>query len=75
MNHIIKTQSKAEAEEAQRRYFWSLTPYERVTLAMKLNRQARAIYSANPRNRPVASVQENGRRVIKSTTPMPRDRH
>ncbi|GAB2453602.1 hypothetical protein GCM10011375_00670 [Hymenobacter qilianensis] len=75
MQPIIKTRSKAEAEEAQRRYFWSLTPYERVALAVKLNRQARAIYAANPANSSLDfAPHQHGRRVLKSTTPIPRDR-
>ena len=70
MPPVIKTPYKAEAEAAQRRYFWSLTPRERLALAVRLNRQARAIYAANPANPPLAVP--NGRRVFKSAAPIPR---
>ncbi len=68
MKHVIKTCNKAEAEEQQRRYYWSLTPYERLALAVKLNRQAQAIYAANPANPPLT----HGRRILKSAAPIPR---
>ena len=72
MQSVIKTRHKAEAEEAQRRYFWSLTPYERLALAVRLNRQARAVMAANPANVPQSFAPDNGRRVLKSTAPIPR---
>lgn len=72
MQPVIKTRHKQEAEEAQRRYYWSLTPVERLALAVKLNRQARAIYAANPANSPQDSALHHGRRVFKSATPIPR---
>ena len=70
MSPIVKTQHKVEAEAAQRRYFWSLTPRERLALAVRLNRQARAIYAANPANPPLTTP--NGGRVFKSAAPIPR---
>ena len=69
---IIKTQNKAEAEAAQRRYFWSLTPHERLALAVRLNRQARVLYAANPANPPLVVPGE--KRVTKSAVPIPRSR-
>ena len=72
MQPVIKTRHKQEAEEAQRRYFWSLTPYERLALAVKLNHQARAIYASNPANPPLDATFDNGRRVLKSAAPIPR---
>ena len=71
MPPVIKTPHKAEAEEAQRRYFWSLTPRERLVLAVRLNRQARALYAANPANPPRPAAVK---RVIKSAGPVPRSR-
>ena len=74
MQPVIKTRHKGEAEEAQRRYFWSLTPYERLALAVRLNQQARAIYAANPANPPLDFAPDHGRRVLKSAAPIPRGR-
>ena len=36
MRPVFKTQDKAQADEQQRRYYWSLTPYERLALAVRL---------------------------------------
>ena len=72
MSLIIKTRSKAEADEQQRRYFWGLTPYDRLALAVRLNQQAQAIYAANPANPPRNTPLIDGRRVLKSATPVPR---
>ncbi|WP_375434503.1 hypothetical protein [uncultured Hymenobacter sp.] len=69
MQPIIKTRHKAE--ETQRRYYWSLPPYEQLVPAIKLNRQAQAIYAANPANLPLESTFADGRRVLKSATPIP----
>ena len=71
MQPVVKTQRKAEAEEAQRRYFWSLTPRQRRELAVKLNQQARAIYASNPANS-LRNPPADGKRVFKSATPIPR---
>lgn len=71
MRPVIKTQHKTEAEEAQRHYFWSLTPCERLVLAAQLNRQARAIGDESSANQPPAQF-ANGERVLKSATPIPR---
>lgn len=65
---LIKTRDKATLDDAQRRYFWSLTPYERLTLAQRLNQQAQAVYAANPANPPLAA---DPGRVLKSSTPIP----
>lgn len=69
MRPVIKSQDKAQVDEQQRRYYWSLTPYERLALAVRLNRQARLIYAANPANLPVPN---DGKRVLKSAAPIPR---
>lgn len=69
MRPVFKTQDKAQIEEQQRRYYWSLTPYERLALAVQLNQQARRIYAANLANPPLNS---DGRRVFKSAAPIPR---
>ena len=44
MRPVFKTQSKAEADEQQRRYYWSLTPQERLAIAVRLNAAARELY-------------------------------
>lgn len=72
MSLIIKTQNKAEAEQAQRRYYWSLTPRERLEVARRLNEQARAICAANPANLPLTTTQAHGGSIYKSATPVPR---
>ena len=69
MRPVFKSQHKADLDEQQRRYYWSLTPYERLALAVRLNRQARLIYAANPANPP---LDFNGGRVLKSAAPLPR---
>ena len=68
MQPVFKSPDKAAVEAQQRRYYWSLTPYERLALAVRLNRQAQAIYAANPANPPLA----HGRRILKSAAPVPR---
>ncbi len=65
---IIKSQNKADIEEAQRRYWWAKTPQERLAAATRLNAQARQLYAANPAN-PALTY---GERVLKSATPIPR---
>ncbi len=70
MRPVFKTQNKAEADEAQRRHFWAMTPLERLELAVRLNAQARLLYAANPANPPLPVP--NGKRVLKSATPIPR---
>ena len=69
MRPVFKTQNKAESDEQQRRYYWSLAPYERLALAGRLNQQARLIYAANPANRPLTT---DGGRILKSAAPIPR---
>lgn len=44
MRPVHKTQSKAEADAQQRRYYWSLTPQARLALAVRLNAAAREVY-------------------------------
>ena len=69
MRPVLKSQNKAELDEQQRRYYWSLTPYERLALAGRLNQQARLIYAANPANPPLPA---DGGRILKSAAPVPR---
>ncbi|WP_071891402.1 hypothetical protein [Hymenobacter sp. PAMC 26628] len=69
MHPVFKTRDKALLDDLQRRYYWGLTPYERLALAVRLNRQARAIYAANPAN-PTRATSPNGRRVLKSAAPI-----
>lgn len=69
MRPVFKTRDKALLDEWQRRHYWGLTPYERLALAVRLNQQARAIYAANPANPPRVSPPD-GRRVLKSATPV-----
>ena len=71
MGPVIKTRDKALAEEAQRRYYWSLEPSERLALAVRLNQQARAGAIVNPANSPLPA-RADGKRVLKSATPIPR---
>ena len=68
MRPVFKSCDKADIDEQQRRYFWSLTPHERLALAVRLNRQARLLYAANPANPPLPT---NGGRILKSATPFP----
>ena len=69
MRPVFKSQHKADNDEQQRRYYWSLTPEQRVALAVQLNAQALLIYAANPANPPLPAY---GRKVLKSTSPIPR---
>ena len=71
MHPVFKTRDKARLDELQRRYYWGLTPYERLALAGRLNQQARATYAANPANPPRVSPPD-GRRILKSATPISR---
>ena len=66
MGIVLKSRDKAVIDEQQRRYYWGLTPQQRLALALRLNQQARAIYAANPAALP------HGRRVLKSAAPIPR---
>ena len=66
---VFKSQHKADLDAAQRRHYWSLSPAQRVALAVRLNAQARAIYAANPANPPLPDY---GRTVLKSAAPIPR---
>jgi hypothetical protein len=65
---IIKSQSKADVDEAQRRHWWAKTPLERLAAAAQLIAQVRQLYAANPAN-PALTY---GERVFKSATPVPR---
>jgi hypothetical protein len=69
MRPVYKSSDKAAIDQQQRRYYWSLTPQERLALAVRLNQQARVIYAANPANPPLSP---DGRRVLKSSAPIPR---
>ncbi|GAB3312371.1 hypothetical protein ACFQT0_12100 [Hymenobacter humi] len=69
MSPVFKSRDKAQIDEQQRRYYWSLTPHERLALAVRLNQQARLIYTANPANPPLTT---DGGRVLKSAAPIPR---
>lgn len=69
MRPVFKTRDKAQTDEQQRRYYWGLTPHERLALAGRLNQQARSIYAANPANPPLPT---DGGRVLKSAAPLPR---
>ena len=69
MQPVFKTRDKAEAEEQQRRYYWSLTPQQRLALAVRLNAHARLLCPAAPTD---TSAPAHGRRVFKSTAPIPR---
>lgn len=69
MRPVFKSADKADNDEQQRRYYWGLTPHERLALAVRLNRQARLIYAANPANPPLPT---NGGRILKSAAPIPR---
>ena len=62
---VIKSQNKADVDEAQRRYWWRKTPEERLVVAARLIAQVRQLYAANP-------TQVHGERVLKSATPIPR---
>ena len=68
MGIVLKSRDKAVIDEQQRRYYWGLTPQQRLALALRLNQQARAIYAANPAN----PALPHGRRVLKSAAPIPR---
>ena len=65
---IIKSQRKADIDQAQRAYWWRKTPLERLAAAARLMAEARQVYAANPANPPLA----DGNRVLKSATPIPR---
>ncbi|RZK90698.1 MAG: hypothetical protein EOO62_34690 [Hymenobacter sp.] len=65
---LIKSQNKADVDEAQRQYWWAKTPQERLAAAAKLIAHSRQLYAANPANPPLAY----GERVLKSATPIPR---
>ncbi|WP_310393526.1 hypothetical protein [Hymenobacter sp.] len=69
MRPVFKSRDKAAIDEQQRRYYWGLTPYERLALAVRLNQQAQAIYAANPANPPLTT---DGGQVLKSAAPIPR---
>ncbi|WP_210517830.1 hypothetical protein [Hymenobacter terricola] len=69
MQPVFKTRDKAAAEAEQRRYYWAMTPEQRLALAVRLNEHARYLYAANPAN---ALVPPDGRRVLKSAAPIPR---
>lgn len=71
MRPVFKSSNKADIDEQQRRYYWSLTPHERLALAVRLNQQARLIYAANPANPPLTRPTDGGR-ILKSATPLPR---
>ena len=66
MRPVFKSQHKADLDAAQRRHYWSLSPAQRVALAVRLNAQARASYAANPANPPLPDFHG----VIKSRTPI-----
>ena len=72
MRPVFKSRDKADLDEQQRRYYWSLTPHERLALAVRLNQQAQMIYAANPANSPLPIVTTDGGRVLKSAAPLPR---
>ena len=72
MRPVFKSHDKADLDEQQRRYYWSLTPHERLALAVRLNQQAQMIYAANPANSPLPIVTTDGGRVLKSAAPLPR---
>ena len=72
MRPVFKSRDKADLDEQQRRYYWSLTPHERLALAVRLNQQARMIYVANPANPPLPTATIDGGRVLKSAAPLPR---
>lgn len=63
MRPVFKSPDKARLDEQQRRYCRALTPHERLALAVRLNRQARLVYAANPANPPLPT---DGRRILKS---------
>ncbi|MCC3152736.1 hypothetical protein Q3A66_06990 [Hymenobacter sp. BT770] len=69
MSPVFKSRDKAQIDEQQRRYYWSLTPHERLALAVRLNQQARLIYAANLANPPLMT---DGGRILKSAAPLPR---
>ena len=71
MQPVFKSPDKAAIEAQQRHYYWSLTPHERLALAVRLNRQARAIYAANPAN----PALPHRSKILKSATPNPRPQH
>ena len=72
MRLVFKSRDKADLDEQQRRYYWSLTPHERLALAVRLNQQAQMTYAANPANSPLPIVTTDGGRVLKSAAPLPR---
>lgn len=65
---VIKSQNKADIDQAQREYWWRKTPQERLAAAARLMTEARQVYAANPANPPLA----HGNRVLKSAAPVPR---
>jgi hypothetical protein len=69
MRPVFKSRDKASLEQLQRQHYWAMTPYERLALAVQLNRQAQLIYAANPANPPLPA---DGGRVLKSAAPIPR---
>lgn len=67
---LIKTQNKADIDEAQRHYWWSKTPQERLAAAAELIRHGKLLYAANPNNPPLFPT--DGAHVLKATTPIRR---
>ena len=70
MRPVFKSPHKADNDEQQRRYYWSLTPAQRLALAVRLNAAVRELYAANPVNPPLPVP--DGKRVLKSDKPIPR---
>ncbi len=66
---IIKSQNPEAIPTYDREYWYAKTPQERLDAALALIKFTKAIYKANPANKPLA---EDGGRILKSRTPIER---
>jgi hypothetical protein len=65
---IIKSQNPDNIPTYDKEYWHAKTPQERLEAALTLIQFTKTIYKANPNNLPL----DNGRRILKSRTPIER---
>ena len=67
---IIKSQNPNDIPAYNKEYWHAKTPVERLDAALKLILFTKKIYRANPNNLSL----DNGRRILKSRTPVERSK-
>ncbi len=70
MKVVKKSNRFEDIPDYDKEYWWSKTPEERLDAGLKLILYAKAIYRANPTNKPL----ENGNRIFRSDSPNERRR-